>query len=108
MPLVSVLTPLAFARDPPAERPTPADSSPSSGPSSEPSILQEAATYDEHRERRDRIAAIEKALAVAMTAAGYDVMNPINCRFEFASELFAGVRAAFAGQFPKLARGAER
>ena len=57
-------------------------------------ILEEAKIPSEHRERRDRIGAMEKALAAAM------------CRIELDTEMFADIRAAFAGRFPKLANGA--
>jgi hypothetical protein len=66
-------------------------------------ILDEASTHDEHRERRDRIAAMEKALADAMAAAGYDVMNAVNCRIGLDAKSFADVRIAFAAHFKKLA-----
>lgn len=68
-------------------------------------ILEEAATRDQHRERRDRIAAMEKALADAMTAAGYSVINRIDCRVELDTELFASVRDAFAVHFSRMGRG---
>ena len=66
-------------------------------------ILEEAATLEEHRQRRDRIGAIEKALAAAMVAAGYQVLNRVNCRIDVDPQLFAPVLAGFAGRFPKLA-----
>src|SRR5208337_1786960 len=45
-------------------------------------ILEEATTTGEHRKRRDRIGAMEKALSAATASAGYNVMNPIRCRLE--------------------------
>ncbi len=65
-------------------------------------ILEEAETHDEHRERRDIIAALERALAEAMSAAGYAVINTVNSRKPLDAELFAGVRDSFSAQFPKL------
>ena len=43
-------------------------------------ILKEAKTNDQHKKRRDSIAAMEKALADEMTASGYDVINAVKCR----------------------------
>jgi hypothetical protein len=64
--------------------------------------MGEAATLDEHRELRDVIAALEKALAEAMTAAGYTVINIVGCRMPLKEKLFEDVRAAFAAHFPKI------
>jgi hypothetical protein len=66
-------------------------------------ILKEGATAQEHKERRDSVAPLEKALAVAMSAAGYDVMNRVNCRIQLDKEKFVEVRAAFSHRFLKLA-----
>lgn len=68
-------------------------------------VLAEATTPARHLECRDRIAAMEKALAAAMAASGYDVINTVNCRIKLDAEMFAGVRAAFATHFNKLASG---
>jgi hypothetical protein len=65
-------------------------------------ILKEGATRDSHRERRDKIAPLEKALAEAMTTAGYDVVNTVNCRIDLDGEMFAVIRAAFASRFSAL------
>lgn len=65
-------------------------------------VLAEAQSIEEHRRSRDVVAALEKALAEAMTAAGYDVMNDVHCRMPLDGELFATVRAAFAHHFPRL------
>ena len=65
-------------------------------------ILKEAKTRDEHRKRRDSIAAMEKALADEMTAVGYDVINTVNCRRKLDAKKFASVRAAFALHFKRL------
>ena len=62
-------------------------------------ILAEAESLEEHRCSRDVIAALEKALAEAMSAAGYDVINRVNCRMALNDDLFAKVRAAFAPHF---------
>jgi hypothetical protein len=65
-------------------------------------ILEEASTHDEHRSRRDLLAAMEKALAGAMSAAGYNVMNTVACRVEMDVRAFAEVQAAFAPHFGNL------
>ncbi len=65
-------------------------------------ILKEATTKDEHRKRRDSIAAMEKALADQMTAAGYNVINKVNCRKKLDESKFAPVRTAFANHFKML------
>jgi hypothetical protein len=69
-------------------------------------ILEEAATLEEHRQRRDRTGAMEKALAEAMVSAGYKVINAVNCRTILDAELFSSVRHAFAFNFKKLAGAA--
>ena len=66
-------------------------------------ILEEAVTLEEHRQRRDQIAAMEKALAAAMVSAGYSVMNTVNCRFKVDEGMFANVQQAFARHFKRLA-----
>lgn len=71
-------------------------------------IVEEAEGPDTHRERRDRVSALENALATAMTAAGYRVMNSVNCRSEVDAQMFATVRAAFTDRFPKLADAVEK
>jgi hypothetical protein len=65
-------------------------------------ILEEVKTKKLFRERRDVIAALEKALADAMLASGYKVMNKVYNRQSVNSKLFADVRAEFAKPFPKL------
>jgi hypothetical protein len=69
-------------------------------------IFEEAKDRDGHYERRDIVAALEKALAEAMCAAGYDVMNTVRCVKPLGSKMFADVRAAFAADFPALRDGA--
>ena len=67
-------------------------------------ILAEGTTMDEHRERRNVVAALEKALADALRSAGYDVINTVACRQPVDTALFETVRAAFAADFHKLAQ----
>jgi hypothetical protein len=71
-------------------------------------ILDEAEDLETHRERRDRVAGVEKALAEAMKVAGYDVMNIVLCRKTLDEPMFADVRAAFALEFHRLKIDTER
>jgi hypothetical protein len=57
---------------------------------------------DDHLLPRNEIGALEKALAGALKAAGYDVMNEVKWPAPLNEELFAQVRAAFAAEFPAL------
>lgn len=66
----------------------------------------EVSARDQHRRRRDKVAALEKALADAMCAAGYDVLNTVHCLVPLDEAAFAQVREAFAEYFPKLKRAA--
>lgn len=65
-------------------------------------IIDEAESVEDHRRARDVVAALEKALADAMSAAGYNVINPVHCRMTLDDELFNTVRAAFSRHFPPL------
>jgi hypothetical protein len=65
-------------------------------------IFPEALHQEGHRESRDKIAAMEKALACAMVEAGYEVMNRVSCRFKLDELAFVEVRSAFEASFPKL------
>jgi len=65
-------------------------------------VLPEASDMEDHRERRDVVAALEKALAEAMSAAGYEVMNTVKCRKPLDDAMFDRVRSAFAEEFPRL------
>jgi hypothetical protein len=65
-------------------------------------ILEESITEAEYRQRRDRIAAMEAALAARMHDVGYDVMNTVKSRIELDEKTFAIVLAAFTSRFPAL------
>lgn len=66
-------------------------------------ILPEAGNQEEHRRSRNRIAAMEKALALALVEAGYEVMNSVHCRAHLDATAFGVVRAGFAAHFKSLA-----
>ena len=63
-----------------------------------------AALMAAHTLLRDIVGAMEKALADDLSAAGYSVLNTVNCRWLLDPVLWAPVRAAFAAHFPKLDR----
>jgi hypothetical protein len=65
-------------------------------------LLNEAGDLGTHRSRRDTVAAVEKALAEAMSEVGYDVMNTVRCRKPLDEGLFVEVHVAFAHKFPRL------
>jgi hypothetical protein len=67
-------------------------------------VLPEMVTHMDHQTNRDQIAALEKALADAMTLAGYDVINKIACRKSLDEKQFSRVWKEFAVHFPKLSR----
>jgi hypothetical protein len=73
------------------------------GPVEEESTAEER---HEHDARRDRVGAMEKALADLMVQAGYRVANSVYCRKPLNQERFEAVRSAFAREFVNLARGA--
>lgn len=60
----------------------------------------------EHDERRDLVAAMEKALAELLASSGLRVMNRVVSRKALDEARFAQVRAAFARAFPQLAAAA--
>ena len=64
-------------------------------------------TRAEHDERRDRIAAMEKALADQMLESGYNVINRVHCKKTLDLQVYEGIRVVFAGAFPKLLNGVQ-
>lgn len=67
-------------------------------------IEQEAKTPGrrEHDQRRDLVAAMERALAELLSSTGLKVMNRVGSRKPLDEARFAQVRAAFAKVFPQL------
>lgn len=67
-------------------------------------VIDEAPNKDmeEHKPRRDKAGALEKALADDLTDAGYTVLNPVNCSWELDAGLYEGVQRAFAEAFPRM------
>lgn len=70
-------------------------------------IEQEATApgRQEHDQRRDLVAAMEKALADLLASSGLEVMNRVASRKPLDEARFAQVRAAFGKAFPQLAAG---
>ena len=64
-----------------------------------------ATSRHEHDQRRDRIAAMEKALAEAFAASGCRLLNEVKSRKRLDEDDFQKVRQAFADAFPQLANG---
>jgi hypothetical protein len=68
-------------------------------------VLAEAATKDRgtHYPLRDKVAAMEKELAVLLEAAGYLVLNEVRSRKVLDEDAFQPAVEAFSEYFPKLA-----
>jgi hypothetical protein len=66
-------------------------------------IYEETGDKQTHRNRRDKVAALEKALCDAMTTVGYSVVNHVNCLKAIDPGKWNEVRGAFVSHFPKLA-----
>ena len=62
----------------------------------------EAENWDDHTKRRDKVAALEKALADGLSSGGYDVLNKVNSRKPLDANLWAEVKEAFSKDFPCL------
>ena len=65
-------------------------------------VLEETGGMEQHRPLRAKVAAIEKALCDALTAAGYNVLNTVHCRRDLDSPLWEQVFNAFAERFADL------
>jgi hypothetical protein len=65
-------------------------------------LIEEVKVRDEHKRRRDIMAALEKALCDHMIRSGYDVLNRVKSRKLLDAELWTQVRSKFAEQFPAL------
>tara|TARA_B100000678_G_C18210692_1_gene503246 strand:+ start:1544 stop:1993 length:450 start_codon:yes stop_codon:yes gene_type:complete len=55
-----------------------------------------------HYPVRDQIAALEKALADALSEVGYDVLNTVRSRKPLDQSVWSSLRTAFAEHFPEL------
>jgi hypothetical protein len=64
--------------------------------------LFDGKSNETHSKLCDVTSGLEKALADAMSEAGYDVINKVHCHMPLDVEAFAVVRAAFATHFKTL------
>lgn len=60
-----------------------------------------------HDERRDKVAALEKALAESLICGGYDVLNTVNSKKCLDRDLWNKVCEAFACHFCRICRAEE-
>lgn len=67
-------------------------------------IFEEDDDHEEHRSRRNKVAALEKALADAFRQAGYSVLNDVKCHHALDETLWQETHNAFMARFPKLQR----
>lgn len=65
-------------------------------------LLDEIKERDEHRRRRDILAALEKKLCDHMVRSGYRVMNVVKSQKHLDQKLWDKVRLEFSKQFPRL------
>jgi hypothetical protein len=65
-------------------------------------VLEEADGMEGHRPLRARVAAVEKALCDALSGAGYNVLNKVQCRAALDARLWEQVLDAFAERFADL------
>ena len=65
-------------------------------------LFPETPDWDEHRPRRDKIAALERELAQALKGAGYDVLNAVRSRHEVDADLWDKTLKAFAVHLPQM------
>ena len=68
-------------------------------------IFEEAENEQDHRRRRDKVAALERRLCDQMRAAGYSVINEVSSRKELDRSAWQNVQKAFVQHFPKLREG---
>ncbi len=57
---------------------------------------------EKHKPWRNRVGAMEKALAEDLKNSGYTVLNTVNWKNPYDDEVWKSVREAFAEHFPKL------
>jgi hypothetical protein len=65
-------------------------------------LEEEVTDWGDHKSRRDRTHALERDLCEGMRAAGYEIMNKVQCRQPTEPEAWKMVRSAFAERFTKL------
>ena len=65
-------------------------------------LFLEAHGWNSHKEARDKVAALEKALADALQNGGYQVLNRVNCRIPLDLDLWEKERKTFAKDFERI------
>jgi hypothetical protein len=65
-------------------------------------VLAEGKGMNQHKKRRDIVAALEKKLAGSMDEAGYEVLNKVHSRKTLDEKHWHQVKKAFAAEFPRL------
>jgi len=65
-------------------------------------ILEEVDNMEDHKVRRDQVAAMERDLAADLANAGYTVLNKVRSHASLDEDAYAEVRAAFAEEFSGL------
>ena len=65
-------------------------------------LFEQQPNMELHRGPRDIVAALEKKLADALAAAGYDVLNTVRCKAPLDLKLWNDVQNAFADEYPRL------
>ena len=65
-------------------------------------LFEQQPNMERHRAPRDKVAALERALADSLVAVGYTVLNTVKCKAPLDDEMWRRVRAAFSIHFPKL------
>lgn len=68
--------------------------------------LDRLALMELHIPYRDEVGAYERDLALALKAAGYRVLNTVNCKWSGDPMRWLEIRQAFADHFPMLAEAA--
>ena len=68
-------------------------------------LFPEVKDMGEHKPVRDKVAALEAALAHALQSGEYEVLHTVNSRQQVEQILWEKVRAAFSCHFPKIGPG---
>ena len=70
-------------------------------------LFPEAEDMPGHKDRRDKVAALERELAEILARAGYDVLNTVRSKRQIDPGLWVQAHKAFAVHFPRLAEESE-
>ena len=70
-------------------------------------MFPEVNDWDEHRERKNKTAALEKALAETLKQRGYDLLNKVHSSHTIDAELWRKLCTALSSHFPELTQGGD-